>query len=230
MTTDVVPIVRVADAAVAARWYARLGFEVEFEHRFEPHLPRYVGIRREGARLHLSEHEGDARPGTLVYVWVDAVDGLATEFGVTVDEAPWGREIQLTDPDHNRLRIAEPRTGPSADEQLGAGTIARLVALEHAMWDPATRGDRSWMDDHLTDEFVEFGYSGRTYDRNGILDVPIGPIDAVIEDVEVRAQGRDAALVTYRSVESRGAANRASLWRRHDGRWRLAFHQGTPAG
>jgi hypothetical protein len=53
--------------------------------RFEPHLPAYVGLRREGAQLHLSEHEGDARPGTLVYIWVDAIEPIAAEFGVTVD-------------------------------------------------------------------------------------------------------------------------------------------------
>ena len=84
------------------------------------------------------------------------------------------------------------------------------------------------MDAHLTMDFVEFGYSGRCYDRADILDLPIGPIDAALEDVEVRAQGRDAALVTYGSVDARGRANRASLWRRVDRRWRLAFHQGTP--
>jgi hypothetical protein len=108
MTTDVIPILRVADAESAAQWYARLGFVVEFEHRFEPHLPAYVGLRREGAQIHLSEHAGDARPDTLVFIWVDDVDAAAAEFGVDVSEAPWGREISLTDPDHNRLRIAEP--------------------------------------------------------------------------------------------------------------------------
>ena len=108
MTTDVVPILRVRDAAAAVAWYRRLGFEQQFEHRFEPHFPAYVGIRREGAQLHLSEHAGDATPDTLVYVWVDEIDPIATEFGVAVSDQEWGREIHLTDPDGNRLRIAEP--------------------------------------------------------------------------------------------------------------------------
>jgi predicted enzyme related to lactoylglutathione lyase len=222
VTTDVVPILRVADAAAAARWYARLGFTVEFEHRFETHLPAYVGIRREGSQLHLSEHDGDARPGTLVYIWVDDVDAIATEFDVAVDEPPWGREVYLIDPDHNRLRVAEP-VGRS-------GTVDVLTALERAMWDASTRGDRSWMDAHLTEDFTEFGFSGRAYDRADILDTPVGTIDATLADMEVRPVGRDAALVTYRSQQPRGAANRASVWRRADGRWRMAFHQGTPTG
>jgi hypothetical protein len=230
VTTDVVPILRVADAGVAARWYARLGFTVEFEHRFEPHLPAYVGIRREASQIHLSEHQGDARPGTLVFVWVDDVDGIAAEFGVTADDAPWGREISLTDPDQNRLRIAQPVERSDVDALLGVGTAETLIALERSMWDTATRADRSWMDAHLTDDFTEFGYSGRAYTRAEILDGPVEAIEASLEILSIRAIGRDAALVTYTSDEPRGAANRTSLWRRADGRWRLSFHQGTPTG
>jgi catechol 2,3-dioxygenase-like lactoylglutathione lyase family enzyme len=117
MTTDVVPIMRVTDAVAAVAWYRRLGFQQQFEHRFEPHLPAYVGIRREGAQLHLSEHAGDATPGTLIYIWVDEIDPIAAEFGVAVSQAPWGREIALTDLDGNRLRVAEPMP-----DQLGFAT------------------------------------------------------------------------------------------------------------
>jgi hypothetical protein len=229
MTTDIVPILRVADAAVAAAWYERLGFRVEFEHRFEPNLPAYVGIRREGAQIHLSEHAGDARPHTLVYIWVDEVDSFAAEFDATVDEAPWGREIALVDPDGNRLRVAQPTAARDVEVPLGAGTLDTLTSLESAMWDERTRGDRAWMHDHLAQDFAEVGYSGRTYTRMEILDLPIGPIEAVVEGIAIRALGRDAALITYRTVERRGVAHRTSIWRRSGGTWMLAFHQGTPA-
>ena len=96
------------------------------------------------------------------------------------------------------------------------------------MWADATRGDRAWMDDHLSDTFTEFGWSGRRYTRSDIIDHEIGPIEAELVDIVVRSAGRDAALVTYRSVERRGVGNRSSLWVRHGGRWRLDFHQGTP--
>ncbi len=46
MTEQIVPILRVADAEAAVGWYARLGFAREFEHRFAPGMPRYVGLRR----------------------------------------------------------------------------------------------------------------------------------------------------------------------------------------
>ncbi len=106
---EIIPIFRSSDAASAARWYERLGFEVQGEHRFAPTLPLYLFLRRDVARIHLSEHKGDAKPGGLAYFYVDNLDEVGAEFGVTPDNQPWGREIQLTDPDGNRLRIGERR-------------------------------------------------------------------------------------------------------------------------
>lgn len=228
MTTDVVPILRVSDAAAAVGWYQRLGFEKTFEHRFEPHLPAYVGLRREGAQIHLSEHTGDANPHGLVYVWVDDVESVATEFGVGVSTEPWGREVDLTDLDGNRLRIAVPAHGKGTDEVLGAGVSEELVELERAMWNDGTRGDRQWMAEHLAESFTEFGWSGVAYSRSDIIDQEIEAIESAVDGFTVRPLGRDAALVTYRSDQPRGPGNRSSVWVRELGRWRLGFHQGTP--
>ena len=105
----VAPILRVADAAASAEWYARLGFTLDWEHRFAPGLPLYVGISCGAARLHLSEHTGDARPGTLLYLYVPDVDARAAACGVTrIEDNPWGRDFEVTDPDGNRLRIGTP--------------------------------------------------------------------------------------------------------------------------
>ncbi len=99
------PVFRVADSAATAEWYRRWGFAVIGEHRFAPELPSYMFLERDGVHLHLSEHTGDAHPDTLVYFYVDDVDAIAAEFGVTVRTQPWAREIELRDPDGNRLRI-----------------------------------------------------------------------------------------------------------------------------
>lgn len=111
MADEAIPILRVADATAAVAWYARLGYSKEWEHRFEPSFPAFVSVARTGqARLFLSEHLGDALPDTLVYIRVADVDVVAAEFDVEVAEQPWGREVQLIDPDGNRLRIGTPRT------------------------------------------------------------------------------------------------------------------------
>ncbi len=108
MDEEVIPILRVADAAEAVAWYGRLGLTREWEHRFEPGLPAFVSVARGPMRLFLSEHQGDARPDTLLYLRVADVDAIAVEFGVAVEEAPWARELELRDPDGNRLRIGTP--------------------------------------------------------------------------------------------------------------------------
>ena len=107
MTEELVPIFRVADARETAKWYARLGFVVEGQHQFAPDFPLYLFLRRGSNALHLSEHKGDARPNALVYLYVDNVSAIATEFNVEVKEQPWAREVELTDPDGNRLRIGQ---------------------------------------------------------------------------------------------------------------------------
>jgi hypothetical protein len=98
----------VTRSSAAAAWYGRLGFTKEWEHRFEPGLPAFVSVARGSMRLFLSEHQGDARPDALIYLRLADVDAIAAEFGVAVEEAPWARELELRDPDGNRLRIGTP--------------------------------------------------------------------------------------------------------------------------
>lgn len=105
MAEQLVPILKVAAVQSALDWYGRLGFVKEFEHRFSEDFPAYVGITRDSMAIHLSEHAGDATPDTLMYLYVDDVDAIAKEFDADVEEQPWAREVELTDPDGNRLRI-----------------------------------------------------------------------------------------------------------------------------
>ena len=107
MPEEIVPILHTKKAHKTAQWYERLGFKVEGEHQFAPGMPYYLFLARDGIHLHLSEHKGDAKVGTLMYFYVHNVDSIAAEFGVKVIDQPWCREVQLTDPDGNRLRIGE---------------------------------------------------------------------------------------------------------------------------
>jgi catechol 2,3-dioxygenase-like lactoylglutathione lyase family enzyme len=107
---QIIPILRTEDADAAVEWYQRLGFVKESEHRFAPELPAFVTIARGRIKLFLSEHAGDARPDTLIYLRLKNVDAIAEEFGVAVEVAPWAREVELRDLDGNRLRIGTPRS------------------------------------------------------------------------------------------------------------------------
>ena len=103
---SLVPFLRAADARASAEWWARLGFEVEWEHRFAPDLPLFLALRRGDDVLFLSEHRGDARPDTLLYLYVEDADAVAAAFGASAADTPWGtREVELRDPDGNRVRV-----------------------------------------------------------------------------------------------------------------------------
>ena len=111
MAEEVVPVLRVADADRAAGWYERRGFREEWRHQFEPGFPWFVSVARGDVRVYLSEHAGDAPPSSLVHLYVDDVDAVAAELGVPVDEEGLaGREVDVEDPDGNRLRIASRRS------------------------------------------------------------------------------------------------------------------------
>ena len=87
----------------------------------------------------------------------------------------------------------------------------------------------------LAPEFLELGRSGRVWTREQVLDMPSGTVgaDLPLADFSAALVGTDVALVTYVGVVRDDGAvhvsNRSSLWVQGEGRWRLRFHQGTPA-
>jgi uncharacterized glyoxalase superfamily protein PhnB len=107
------PILRIFDEAKAREFYLDwLGFTVVFEHRFEPGMPLYMGVRRDDCVLHLSEHHGDASPGASMRIEAGDVDVLCAELLArpyrgarpSVQAMPWGtRDMGVTDPFGNRL-------------------------------------------------------------------------------------------------------------------------------
>lgn len=114
--THAIPVLRSLDENKCRAFYCTfLGFEVDFEHRFQPHMPLYLGLKRGPVQLHLSEHRGDAVTGSAVFVWMTGVDDYRRELAASgeafavpeIAEQSWGREIGLLDPFGNRLRFCE---------------------------------------------------------------------------------------------------------------------------
>ena len=107
-----IPILRTFDEAKTREFYVGfLGFAIDWEHRFAPELPLYCQISRGGCLLHLSEHHGDATPGSALRIEVDALDELHAELMAKnyrharpgIELQPWGRDMSITDPFGNRL-------------------------------------------------------------------------------------------------------------------------------
>ena len=88
----------------------------------------------------------------------------------------------------------------------------------------------------LADDFVEFGSSGRVFDKQATIDSlqHESPAEISLIDYQARVLAPDVVLVTYRAVRSASTpaqttqSLRSSIWKRLDGHWQLVFHQGTP--
>ena len=73
-------------------------------------------------RLYLSEHKGGRAANTLLHLNVANVDDIAAEFGEAVDEDGLaGRQVNLVDPDGNRLRVATPRRRVNGPRRTSGG-------------------------------------------------------------------------------------------------------------
>ena len=112
-----IPILRIFDEAKAREFYVDfLGFHIDWEHRFEPGMPLYMQVSRASLTLHLSEHVGDACPGSTVFVRTTGIDELHTELIAKnykylrpgVEIAPWNAKcMEVIDPFGNRIRFNE---------------------------------------------------------------------------------------------------------------------------
>ena len=110
----VMPTLRITNYARSKEFYVDgLGFQVDWEHRFEPGFPVFVQVSREGLAFFLTEHTGDCAVGGLVHLYIEDVDAWYSEFqrkGVPVQEPPDEylqglRSMTVVDPDGNKLHI-----------------------------------------------------------------------------------------------------------------------------
>ena len=111
------PILRIFDEAKAKEFYVDfLGFKVDWEHRFEPGLPLYLQVSRDGCVLHLSEHHGDCCPGAAMRIETSELDAFHVELTVKhykyyrpgIEKMPWGtRDMSVQDPFGNRLTFTD---------------------------------------------------------------------------------------------------------------------------
>ena len=114
-----------------------------------------------------------------------------------------------------------------------ADRLAFFRELETSLQRRSTRNSPDAVSALLDDDFLEFGKSGRVYDRRttiALLRTDDSELVPEVRDFEARQLSPDVVLVTYRSGRGDSFALRSSIWRRSGGKWRMAFHQGTAAG
>jgi catechol 2,3-dioxygenase-like lactoylglutathione lyase family enzyme len=139
-----VPILRIFSVEKALEFYAGfLGFEERFRHQFDPAAPWYLGYARDGVMLHLSEHFGDASPGTHVRIEVDDVAAFAAQLNAKAYrhsrphflDQEWGnREMTIADPFGNRVTFWQPI--PKANTGLKANSRSSQFAQSFHRTEP----------------------------------------------------------------------------------------------
>lgn len=119
--TESIPVLRIFDAPRAFSFYGDyLGFRRDWPENFGDHEPVYAQVSRGRAKLHLSEHHGDASPGAAVLLTTPDVRSLEQELlqhtssvGPVVEQRPWGLSLTVQDPFNNRLTFQQPQPGGS---------------------------------------------------------------------------------------------------------------------
>ncbi len=111
-----IPVLRIFSEEKAREFYLDfLGFSVDWQHRFGDDFPIYLQVRRADLVLHLSEHHGDASPGSTVFVPTQQIAAYQQELAgkdyryakPELTQQDWGVEMIIGDPFGNRIRLCE---------------------------------------------------------------------------------------------------------------------------
>jgi hypothetical protein len=106
---------------------------------------------------------------------------------------------------------------------------AEVVRREQKLLDPALRKDTEAAARLLHPDFVEFGKSGRVWNRDSILAMMASDpgVSGVASNFVPTRLTDDVVLLTYRSADG---TLRSSIWVRDvESDWLVRFHQGTPS-
>jgi len=119
-----VPIFRIFSVEKAREFYLGfLGCKLDWEAQLSPGGPVYMQVSRGGLTLRLSEHHGDATPGSHAYVHTTGVAALHRELNdknyrhnrPSLQRQEWGMtEVTVIDPFGNRVTFGEPTEAAAA--------------------------------------------------------------------------------------------------------------------
>jgi hypothetical protein len=120
--------------------------------------------------------------------------------------------------------------------QTTSSIFDQILALEESLLAPEARTSPEKLKQLLSDDFIEFGSSGHTYDKQQVIEaLQHGSGERFfLQDFQIRPLAPGVALATYRAVkfsdkrQDSGYSLRSSIWKFDEDRWQIVFHQGTP--
>lgn len=109
-----------------------------------------------------------------------------------------------------------------------------LIDLELSLLDPEVRKSEAIVDSLLDDSFVEFGTSGKTYDKKIIVERLSEEVPSKIEATDFVPVQLSEDVVQLRFKTKRFGDDgsivyslRSSIWKKTGESWKMVFHQGT---
>ena len=104
-----------------------------------------------------------------------------------------------------------------------------IFDLENALLAEEVRKSEDELNQLISDNFVEFGSSGKIYKKSDILKfLPKEKFKKItITDFEIISSGKDEITVRYKSNSENNITLRSSIWKAENDDWKIIFHQGT---
>ncbi|RUR14223.1 GNAT family N-acetyltransferase [Legionella sp. km772] len=109
-----------------------------------------------------------------------------------------------------------------------AGILPKSIeALERSLLDSSVRQSTEQLNKLIADDFLEFGSSGKVYNKHDCIKPDEYPRKFVVSDFKIKELSKDVTLATYKTTEDGIASLRSSIWQRYGDEWKMIFHQGT---
>ena len=106
-----------------------------------------------------------------------------------------------------------------------------IYELELSLLEPCTRHSQTELKKLIADDFMEFGSSGRIYNKLDLLKTlpSEGIREFIMTDFTIKELSQCVILATYKTIEYGAISLRSSIWKKNRDEWQMIFHQGTRA-
>lgn len=116
--------------------------------------------------------------------------------------------------------------------------IDTIKELEFSLLKPEVRSSKAALGRLLTDDFVEFGTSGKKYTKADILERLPNTLENVeyrVSDFSVETPSANTAIAMFKTERTTDGkdkviSQRSSHWRKTEKGWQMFFHEATPIG
>jgi RimJ/RimL family protein N-acetyltransferase len=106
--------------------------------------------------------------------------------------------------------------------------VPKLIQqLELSLLDSSVRKSPEQLNKLIADDFLEFGSSGKIYNKKDCLEPDEKPRKFEVSDFKVKELSKDVMLATYKTIEDGAVSLRSSIWKQYGDEWQMIFHQGT---